>query len=60
MVLTKLAEIRTSKGLSPEQLAVLAGVSYNTIRRAEKGRGVMLSNVKVIAKALKLKIEELI
>jgi transcriptional regulator with XRE-family HTH domain len=59
MVLTKLAKIRESRGLSPEQLAVLAGMSYNTVRRAEKGKGIILNNAKAIAKALKLKIDEL-
>jgi transcriptional regulator with XRE-family HTH domain len=59
MVLTKLADIRVSRGLTPEQLGVLCGVSYNTIRRAEKGKGVILANAKVIAKALKLKVDDL-
>ncbi len=59
MVLPKLKDARTAKGLSPEQLAVLAEVSYNTIRRAEKGRGVILHNAKAIAKALKLHVEDL-
>ena len=59
MVLTKLAEIRQSRGLTPEQLAVLAGMSYNTVRRAEKGRGVILNNAKALAKALRMDIRDL-
>jgi transcriptional regulator with XRE-family HTH domain len=60
-VLTRLSEVRKSKGedMTPERLAVLAGVSNNTVRRAEKGRGVTLNNAKAIAKALKLSIKEL-
>lgn len=59
MVLTKLAEIRNARGLSPEQLALLAKVSYNTVRRAEKGKGVILNNAKAIAKTLKVTLKEL-
>ena len=59
MFLTKLAEIRQSRGLTPEQLAVLAGMSYNTVRRAEKGRGVILNNAKALAKALRMDIRDL-
>jgi transcriptional regulator with XRE-family HTH domain len=61
MVLHKLAEVRKAKGpeMTPEVLAVLSGVSYNTIRRAEKGKGIILNNAKAIAKALKTTIANL-
>jgi transcriptional regulator with XRE-family HTH domain len=60
-VLTKLKSVRESKGvdMTPERLAILAGISNNTVRRAEKGRGITLNNAKALAKALKTTIKNL-
>jgi len=60
MVLNKLKEIRLSKNMSPEELAVKSGVSTMTIRRSEGGKGTFRNNAKAIANALGVKMEKLI
>ena len=55
-----LKEKREAKFMTQEDLAEAAGLSRRTIVNAEKGRGVSLHTFKTIAKALKIKAEDLL
>jgi transcriptional regulator with XRE-family HTH domain len=59
-VLRNLGQVRKDKGLSPEEVAVKAGVSLRTIAKAESGKGVSLTTLKHIASGLKVKAEDLL
>lgn len=60
MNLSRLKLMREERKLSAEELGKLAGVSHVTIYNIEKGKGTILNNAKAIAKALKVKLEELV
>jgi transcriptional regulator with XRE-family HTH domain len=49
---TKLRELRVRAGLTPGQLAELAGCSRRTIQRAEQGHVPVFVNQRAIARAL--------
>ncbi len=57
-----LKKIREQKGLSQDRLAKLADVANNTIIKIEQGENInpTLDTLKKIAKALDLKVDELI
>jgi len=42
------------------ELAVKSSCSIGTIQNAERGKGVVLNNCKAIAKALNVKLEDLV
>lgn len=48
----KLKELRRQKVLTIEQLAAKAGVSKNTVSKAERGGSIYPSSIHKIAKAL--------
>lgn len=49
---TALREAREKKGLSPEKLAVLSGVSRNMIKAAERGGNISVAKLEKIVNAL--------
>lgn len=49
---TILEQLRIDRGLSPEQLGVMAGVSGRTVRRIEEGNGAWPVSLFKIAQAL--------
>ena len=58
---TKLAKVRDKRGLSQRALAKLSDVGYVTIARIEMGTiDPRISTLKALAKALKVKISELV
>ena len=58
---TKLARVRDKRGLSQRALAKLSHVGYVTIARIEMGTvDPRISTVKALAKALKVKIWDLV
>ena len=58
---SKLAKVRDAKGLSQRALAQLANVGYVTIARIEMGTiDPRISTLKALAKALKVKVDELV
>lgn len=58
---TKLAKVRGEKGLSQRALGALSNVGYVTIARIEMGTiDPRISTLKALAKALKVKISELV
>ncbi len=57
--LQNLAEIRHASGMSQREVAEAAGVSTLTVLRAENGRGLTMSTVAKIAKALDVEPGEL-
>jgi transcriptional regulator with XRE-family HTH domain len=56
----KLRNLRNQKVLTIEQLATLAGVSKNTISKAEQGGSIYPSSVHKIARALDVEPSELV
>ncbi len=57
----KIRELREARVLERRELAELAGIGYTTIYKMEKhGHLPRLSNVRAVAKALKVKPEEII
>lgn len=59
--MTKLAEWRGKRGLSQRALAKLSKVSFVTIARLETGKyDPRLSSLRLLAKALKVKVSELL
>jgi transcriptional regulator with XRE-family HTH domain len=56
----KLKNLRNQKVLTIEQLATLAGVSKNTISKAEQGGSIYPSSVHKIARALDVEPSELV
>jgi len=60
VVLKKCREYREKRGLSLMDLAVKSSCSIGTIQNAERGKGVVLNNCKAIAKALNVKLEDLV
>jgi len=58
---TKLARVRDKRGLSQRALAKLSHVGYVTIARIEMERiDPRVSTLKALAKALKVKVSELV
>lgn len=57
-----LKKIREQKGLSQDRLAKLADVANNTVIKIEQGENInpTLDTLKKIAKALEVKVDELI
>ena len=51
---------RRQKGLSQEQLGAMVGFSQSKISKIENGDWDSLSNLRLIAKALEIPIEELV
>ena len=58
--MVKLKNLRNQKVLTIEQLATLAGVSKNTISKAERGGSIYPSSVHKIARALDVEPSELV
>ena len=59
--MTRLAEWRAKRRLSLRALGELAGVSYVTIARIERGKhDPRLSTLRLLAKAMKVKVVDLI
>jgi transcriptional regulator with XRE-family HTH domain len=56
----KLKNLRNQKVLTIEQLAALAGVSKNTISKAERGGSIYPSSIHKIASALDVEPSELV
>ena len=56
----KVRKYRRQKGLSQEQLGAMVGFSQSKISKIENGNCDSLSDLKLIAKALEVPIEELI
>ena len=59
-MLRKIRDLRIAQGLSAEQLAVKAGTSHTTIYRIEAGEGVKLEIAIRIAKALGVKLADIL
>ena len=60
MVIIKLWEIRTAKGLKLEAVAAVTGVSKSTLNNIENGKtSPALANLEKIAKGLGCRISEL-
>lgn len=60
MVIIKLWEIRTAKGLKLEAVAAVTGVSKSTLNNIENGKtSPTLSNLEKIAKGLGCRISDL-
>lgn len=60
MVIIKLWEIRTAKGLKLEAVAAVTGVSKSTLNNIENGKtSPTLANMEKIAKGLGCRISEL-
>lgn len=60
MVIIKLWEIRTAKGLKLEAVAVVTGVSKSTLNNIENGKtSPTLANLEKIAKGLGCRISDL-
>ena len=60
MVIIKLWEIRTSKGLKLEAVAAVTGVSKSTLNNIENGKtSPTLANLEKIAKGLGCRISDL-
>ncbi|RGQ50592.1 helix-turn-helix domain-containing protein [Roseburia inulinivorans] len=60
MVIIKLWEIRTAKGLKLEAVAAVTGVSKSTLNNIENGKtSPTLANLEKIAKGLGCRISEL-
>jgi transcriptional regulator with XRE-family HTH domain len=57
---TKLKELRRQNVLTIEQLAAKAGVSKNTISKAERGGSVYPSSIHKLASALGVEPQELV
>jgi transcriptional regulator with XRE-family HTH domain len=57
-----LKKLREKKGLSQDRLAKLADIANNTIIKIERGENInpRLDTLKKIAKALKVKVDDLI
>ena len=58
--MNKIEQVRTQKGMSRYRLAKLSGLDYVTITKIEKGGDVKLSNLRKIAKALGVTIQEVV
>ena len=56
----RLRKYRRQKGLSQEQLGAMIGFSQSKISKIENGDWDSLSALRLIAKALEVKIEELV
>ena len=56
----KIRTLRRKRGLSQEQLGELVGFSQSKISKIENGDWDSLSNLRLIAKALGVPIEELV
>lgn len=56
----KVRKYRREKGLSQERLGELVGFSQSKISKIENGDGDSLSDLRLIAKALEIPIEELV
>ena len=56
----RLRKYRRQKGLSQEQLGAMIGFSQSKISKIENGDWDSLSDLRLIAKALEVKIEELV
>ena len=60
MVIIKLWEIRTAKGLKLEAVAAVTGVSKSTLNNIENGKtSTTLANLEKVAKGLGCRISEL-
>lgn len=60
MVIIKLWEIRTAKGLKLEAVAVVTGVSKSTLNNIENGKtSPTLANLEKVAKGLGCRISDL-
>lgn len=60
MLGNKVRKYRRKKGLSQEQLGELVGFSQSKISKIENGDWDSLSDLKLLAAALEVKIEELV
>lgn len=57
----KLRQIRESKGITQEDLAYNAGISYTTVSNLENGHlNPTLASLYAIAEALKIPVQELV
>ena len=56
----KIRTLRRKRGLSQEQLGVMVGFSQSKISKIENGNWDSLSDLRLIAKVLKVPIEELV
>lgn len=60
MIGTRIRELRRKRGWSQEQLGVMIGFSQSKISKIENGDWDSLSDLRLIAKALEVSIEELV
>ena len=60
MIGERVRKYRRQKGLSQEQLGAMVGFSQSKISKIERGDWDSLSDLRMIAKALKVPIEELV
>ena len=60
MIGNKIRALRKRRGLSQEQLGELVGFSQSKISKIENGDWDSLSDLRLIAKALEVPIEELV
>ena len=56
----KIRTLRRKRGLSQEQLGAMVGFSQSKISKIENGNWDSLSDLRLIAKVLKVPIEELV
>ena len=55
----RIAELRETQGLTQVELARLTGVDQRTIRRWEKGKDAKVVNLRLVARALNVSIDDL-
>lgn len=60
MTRIKIREIRKAKGLTQQDIAKMTGLSQQTISDAERGGNMNLATLVLIARALGVKVTELI
>lgn len=60
MIGARIRELRRKRGLSQEQLGAMVGFSQSKISKIENGDWDSLSDLRLIARALEVPIEELI
>ena len=60
MIGTRIRELRRKRGLSQERLGAMIGFSQSKISKIENGYYDSLSDLRLIAKALGVKLKELI
>lgn len=60
MIVTRIREMRRQRGWSQEKLGAMVGFSQSKISKIENGYCDSLSDLKLIAKALGVKLEDLV